>query len=370
MADTSPLLPTGPDNFARWLSSLEDKIEREDLESHLLSTEAELKTALKKKYPVSTESTASEQFKQTELLDKVSANHRKTRVLVRESLSQEILNGLTTDLKKGEPMDLLKALKVRYGIVSRARQAELWAKAWSTHAPEGEDPTPVLNDLRALFDSMIDQVKTESGLDLPKFLEQLRGFVLLRALPPSFDHTANAFYAANDLDAQSIITTIESTWRRKMQREEDFVQQALLAHQSRASKRPARPLAPNGKPFRGPERTKQCVHCLHFGHTRPTCHQLLREQASANIAEIPSSLSNTLGAPSLAPSSQLATLHNHASLTARLSADVIVDTGATNTFIRDGNLLTNLKPLASPIPVATGNGGSVTAAIKISNCFN
>lgn len=379
MSDTPSKLSgllSGPDNYAHWLSFLEDKIEREDLLEHIDKDLATLQLRIQTKYPVDSSSSASERFKQTEILDRLEAAHRKTRVIIRESLSQEVLNGLTSELKKGEPKDLIAHLKNRYGVVSRARQAEIWSTLWSTRCTEGEDPTPTLNTLRSLFDSMMEQVLSES-IDQREFLEQLRGFILLRALPASFDTTTNDFYNRNILEATSIIATVESTWRRKTQRDEDPVHQAMLAKKgSSQGPKGKRPLAPNGRRYRGTAHKEVlCYRCDHYGHKPETCHFPTRPlRSSANVTDMAlnhSVLLQNTAAPTTSGSSLLASLHNHLALLANHSPAIVVDTGATNTFIKDRYLLSNLRPLPEPIPVNTGDHGTVqataTADLKLGN---
>lgn len=97
----------GVDNDTAWRRDLDYEIIEKVWDEHLDHTLPELLETVRNRYPVSEDCPASQQFKQSEILDRTARDHALLRKRLRVSVSPKIFDSLSPTLQCGEPKDIV-----------------------------------------------------------------------------------------------------------------------------------------------------------------------------------------------------------------------------------------------------------------------
>jgi hypothetical protein len=354
------------DDFAMWDRAVQAALGQDGRINHIVQDRSALAMEVVEDYPYSL---------QVPLPMEIAKRRAAERQLERDcsaafstiytSLSETIQNTLPADLSSfldPDPKGLYNHIKETYGAKSGTRQGELWARIWGARIEENEDPLPQLVKIRSAMGEIIAGAK---ALSIEEFSASVCAHAALQALPSSYGLLASTF-VHNTITLDQVIERVTAEHRRREQKGEAVNEHGLLATRS------------TSKPKLAPKKTsaKWCDNHLSSGHTTSECRGVskgwLPPSEFRKKKEEERKKENGLAAVSKAEegreemdngvlSVEAGLNATHLALLAQDKDAIILDTGATNPFIKDKHLLSNLVQLATPIPVYVGNGKPVFA---------
>lgn len=366
----------GPDNYTIWERSLLAALSGKNLIEHISESLSTIQAATTLRYPVSSTPTTSEEQKHHAALYRDKQNQGTTFGIIYHSLSTIVQNRIPDDKVKWlkpDPKALYDWLQTTYSASTAARQAELWKSAWEMRAEENEDPSAGLAAIRAKLGE-VSASAINSKVSLSTFIDNMTAYAMLAYLPPSYGMLASTLLATTEssttITSDKVLSAASMEWRRRRMQSQEINGQGFLAKKGerktqpsgqRGTERRERRLGKDGLPLLGGEGDKWCKEHKRWGHDTTNCFRRnssnqqrgkLEKAVVAMAANEEDQTDHTLeGYIAYAPTAMVASQ----------SSKVIIDSAASEHWICDINLLSNLVPLLQPLAIKVGNGGTVTA---------
>jgi hypothetical protein len=374
----------GADNFVGWKRNLQMKLASKELDEYLDKVPASILSETLGRIVTSEEPTPAEQTKINEAGYKCHRKAVTATTLIYNSLSSTVQNKVPNDkvdTKDPNPKALYKWLQQEFGATSVSRQSELWSMVWGMKVDEGEDPNPVLASVRSSLGELGSSLPAE--MTAAQLVENMSAFAMLQTLPESYSLLASTLFASPSLSSDHVLATINQEWRRRQQGLETTAAGGYLA--KKKATKPAPPTTErrtqttrtgkDGKPQLGPNADAYCDEHKCYGHTISNCFRRNNAKQAAT-AQTGTDTTKSAQLAQITPDSgseeandevpdvvadYLARLEPAAFVSTVGKYTVVVDSGATDTFIKDECLLSNVVTLAKPISVTIGDNWSVKA---------
>lgn len=360
---------TGPDNYTAWNRSLQAALLGKNLIEHISEELSTIQDETRLRFPINSSSPASEIKELASALYRDKQHQGTTFGIIYHSLSTIVQNRIPEskiDWLKPAPKLLYDWLKETYSATSPARQAELWKDAWSLRVEENQDPQAGLASIQAKL-SEVASSAIHNKVSLPEFIDIMTAYAMLTALPSSYGMLSSTILAnGSNFTAHQVISAASAEHRRRIMQSEEVNPQGFLARKSETAKgqgqgqgrgQDRRRLGPDGLPTLGRHIDQFCENHQRYGHTTTACQGV----RSRNTNQQPKA---AVAAPEASPAAQEPDLEAYIALSSTTSVEpskIIIDSGASEHWICDKSLLKDLVPLASPLHVKVGNGGTVAA---------
>jgi len=365
----------GPDNYTIWERSLLAALSGKNLIEHISEPLSTIQAATTLRYPVSTTPTTAEEQKHHAALYRDKQNQGTTFGIIYHSLSTIVQNRIPDDKVKWlkpDPKALYDWLQTTYSASTAARQAELWKSAWEMRAEENEDPSAGLAAIRAKLGE-VSASAINSKISLSTFIDNMTAYAMLAYLPPSYGMLASTLLATTEssttITSDKVLSAASMEWRRRMMQSQEINGQGFLAKKNerkmqpsghRGAERRERRLGKDGLPILGGDADKWCEEHKRWGHDTANCFRRNGSQQRgkpekgivAMAAHEEDQKEHSLDAyVAYTPSAMVATQ----------SSKVIIDSAASEHWICNIDLLSNLIPLVKPLTIKVGNGNTVSA---------
>lgn len=366
----------GPDNYTTWERSLLAALSGRNLIEHISEDLSTIQAATTLRYPVSEPSTTSETQKQNAALYRDKQNQSITFGVIYHSLSTIVQNRIPDDKVKWlkpDPKTLYLWLQETYSASTAARQAELWKGAWEMRAEENEDPSAGLAAIRAKLGE-VSASAINSKVSLSDFIDNMTAYAMLAYLPPSYGMLASTLLATTSsttgITSDKVLSAASMEWRRRAMQAQEINGQGFLAKKGerkpqpqgqRGTDRRERRVGKDGLLLLGGEANKWCEEHKRWGHDTSSCFKrnggsIQRGKQEKGIVAM---AANEEDQKEQALDGYIA--FTPTALMASQTSKVIIDSAASEHWICDINLLTNLVPLSNPLAIKVGNGGTVNA---------
>ena len=356
-------------NHALWVKALKRAIGKNpNLYEYLGKLPEEISDAEVNRIVVSDPVTPAEQTKRNAAIQQCQLHAREALNVILDSVSDNVADSLPdklTDCDSPQPKLLFEWLDNRYGSATGTRQADLLGLIHSTRAAPGLDPLEALTLIKVTSDELRSSVP--QSMTALTFIEKMAAFAMLRALPNEYSLWASTIYKDKDLSVQMVLNEAEREYNRQVsqglvQRRQAggaytaIVPQGVPVYspypvQPRDNRQSGKvPLGKDGNPMKGKDHNAYCTEHRCYGHLTRDCHKLRDKGAGANIAHV----GLDLGPRYMGFLAQT-------KATGQAMRTIVVDSAATHTFIKDEELLSNVRELIPPIPVRMGNNNKVLA---------
>lgn len=371
----------GADNFTVWHRKVKAGLLSGSLIEFIHKDLGVIKAETISRHILSDPPLPAEQTRRAEALHKVNEKQNQAFSFIYNSLSESIQNRLPDELCDfafPDPRSLYHWLRAEYSASSGARQAELWAEAWSTHIEENINPVPAATRIRAVLTEISTNAK-EDRLSITEFIDRMTAYCILHALPPSFNSLAATLYpiGKESVSCDTIISQLDTTYRRRTRANLEVNAHGLVSAkvEKTAHVKDEARVGPDGNRLLGRDATAFCELHRRYGHTTANCKNGKKDKGKTwkpkakAMAAMEEEGEFVLDAAT--PDDE-----NHSANIARVSGQValvssacttpvlVIDSGATDHFIRDKFLLSNIHTLAQPIHIELGDGKRVTASEK------
>jgi hypothetical protein len=331
--------------------------------AHILKSESEMVQETEESCPCSTIPTATELLKQRVALCQLEKERAAAFSTIYNGLGRTIQNKLPTNVGSfydPKPKLLFEHIKKEYGANMGTRQAELWSGIWTASVGENEDPKPKLAAIRSSIAEIVATAGT--SLTIEQFANGIGAYASIHALPSSYGLLSSTFVAEPDLSIEQVTAKVTAEYRRREMKGEIVNEHGLLAGsvQEKFSGR-------NPK-----EGGMWCKNHKTSSHNTADCRTGPKDKNWLPIEEYEKKKEVEKkkergyvaqeGEKEGGPVKEVVGKASELALAVHLDKDVIViDSGATNPFIKDKHLLTNLTALDTPIAIEVQDGKVVQA---------
>ena len=211
----------------------------------------------------------------------------------------------------------------------------------------------------------------KAGATAKDLIESLSPHAMLRALPESFSLLASTILPVADLQSETVIATIQQEWRRRHQSEDSTA--VLVARKKpieinnrsqpkeHGREKGERKKGKDGNWLYGSHEDEYCDSHRAYGHRTSDCRRPQARAMAASKTPHFIAVGEDQGPGSHAVGTFVATQNLSALLTSSTDVIIVVDSGATDTFVNDESLLTNVIPLVNPIAVSVGDNRTIPA---------
>ena len=373
----------GVDNLALWDRVVQAALGEDGRVEQIVKGESELIENVTEDYPFSTTPTSNEISKRRVALRRLEKDRAAAFSTIYNSLSKTVQNKLPKDLASfvdPQPKRLYEHIKAMYSANTGTRQAELWSAIWSTAVPENEDPEPKLAMIRS---NIAEIVAATASLTAEQFADTVSAYAAIRSLPSSYGLLASTFISSTALTPtlDDVIARVAAEHRRREGKGEVVNEHGLLAGRGQVTERGQAKGPKGGRGGRQQGGDQWCEHHKSFTHDTADCRSgpgtktwlpieeykrkkdAERKQKGMSVRERKDEDQGTEKGDQ--PVQEVAGKARELGLSNRVASQaIVIDSGATNPFIKDKHLLSNLVELQPPIPIEVGDGNVVLATHK------
>lgn len=370
------------DDYANWEQAVHAALGEDGRIPLITKSYSELVAETEEDYPLSTTPTTQETSKRRVALRQLEKDRAAAFSTIFNSLGQTVKNNIPHNLSSflsPDPLGLYEWLKKKYGAGNVTRMAELWSTLFGRPElmPENEDPTVTLSEMRQVSQQIVTACR---GLTVEEFADVVVTNAALIRLPASYGMLASTFHAEDDqvITIEEVINRVSAEHRRRERQEITVNEHGLLARRNasfnKSVAKPATNKSGNKKVWcdnhqSGGHSTADCrgvpANWVPYKERRNDANKSSQTGASATEVNDSSKLGETIEGALLvreSPKEEYSLKAHEAALSGLINHNaIILDSGATNPFIRDKHLLSNLVKLDEPVPISVGNGAKVMA---------